>query len=84
MSDLTRRARQHGTKSKFAGDEPRADELKAHLPKPKITRRRFPPPLPKRVAKLKRKDKINKHVDAASYEARFTAPWPLVKKGESA
>ena len=41
-------------------------------------------PLPKRVAKLKRKDRINKLADKTAYEARLAAPWPLyvsVKKG---
>ena len=75
MSDLTRRR----TKSKYAGDEPRADELTAHLPRPKIKRHRFTPPLQKRMAKLRRKDKINEYADAANYEARLSAPWPLEK-----
>ncbi len=70
----------HGTKSIFAGDEPRRDELTAHLPKPKIKRRRFPP-LPKRMAKLKRKDRANKHADEASYRARLTSPWGIYVKG---
>lgn len=81
MTDLIRRVRQHGTKSKYAGDEPRADELTAHLPKPKIKRRRFPPPLPKRMAKLKRKDTTNQRSDVANYKARLPTPWPLVKEG---
>lgn len=77
---LRDKARRHGIKSKYAGDEPRGDELTAHLPKPKI-KRRLPSPF-KRTVKLRRKDKLNKHADAANYEARLAAPWPLyVKEG---
>jgi hypothetical protein len=76
---LRMKARLRGIASIYAGDEPRRDELTAHLPKPKIKRRRSPP-LPKRTAKFRRKDKVNKHADAASYEARLAAPWPLVRR----
>ena len=36
------RANQHGTKSIFAGDEPRNNELATHWPKPKVKRRAKP------------------------------------------
>jgi hypothetical protein len=73
---LRNRAKRNGTQSKYAGDEPRGDELTAHLPKPKIKHRRFAPPT-KRTMKRRRKVRINKHADAAAYQARVTAPWSL-------
>jgi hypothetical protein len=59
MSILRAKARRHGIKSRYAGDEPRNDELTAHWPKPKRTA------LPKRTAKWRRKEKINKRVAEA-------------------
>ena len=79
--ELFRRSRRNGTRSKFAGDEPRNRELGEHWPK-KIKRHRFP--LSKSAMERKRKEKLNKHADMAAYEARLAAPWPLyvaAKKG---
>lgn len=70
-SELTRRARRHGTKSIYAGDEPQWHELTVHWPKRKMKRRRFPPP--KRIAKQKRKDRANKFADTASYRTTHVA-----------
>jgi hypothetical protein len=67
---LRQRARRNGTRSTYAGDEPRADELTAHLPKSKRK-------VPKCTAKWRRKDKLNKRAAEAAYQARLTAPWPL-------
>jgi hypothetical protein len=78
--ELRQRAKRHGTASIFAGDEPQWHELTEHWPKPKIKRRRFPP-LPKRMAKLKRKDRATKRAAVASYQASLTSPWPIYVKG---
>jgi hypothetical protein len=75
--DLRRRARRHGTKSIYAGDEPRNRELAEHWRRRPEKREYESPPLPKRLAKLKRKDKIIKQADKAAHEARLAAPWPL-------
>ena len=40
-----------------------------------------PPPLPKRTAKRRRKDKLNKQTDAAAYQASLTSPWAIYVKG---
>jgi hypothetical protein len=73
---LKDRARRQGTASIYAGSEPRPDELVAHWPKhKKVKRHRFR--LPRSKAKRLRKEKIIKHADASSYQARLTAPWPL-------
>ena len=77
-SDLRQRARRNGTRSKYAGDEPRNDEAIAHWPKPKRKA------LPKRTAAWRRKAKMIRHADEAAYRARLTAPWPIyarAKKG---
>jgi hypothetical protein len=74
MSDLNRRALRHGTKSKYAGDEPRNRELTEHWPKPK------PLKFSKRALKQKRKDRANKRADEKAYQARVTSPWPIVAR----
>ena len=72
------------SKSIYSGDEPRNRELAEHWQRWPEKRKYKSPPLPKRVAKLKRKDRINKLADKTAYEARLAAPWPLyvsVKEG---
>jgi hypothetical protein len=66
------------TMSIYSGTEPRRDELTAHWPKKKIKRRRFP--LPKRKAKRLHKDKLNKHANERTYQARLAASCPLYTK----
>lgn len=79
MTVLGQRARHHGTKSIFAGDEPRDRELSEHWPKgPKLKR----PALSKREAKRRRKEKLIKHADEATYQGRLTAPWPILVRDE--
>jgi hypothetical protein len=80
MSDLKGRARRHGTKSKYAGEEPRARELTEHWPK-KRKRRRIT--LSKRTMKLRRKDRANRRADLANHKARLAAPWALYVKEEA-
>ena len=94
--DLRNRSRRHGSKSAFAGDEPKWHEATEHwqvgrgMPLPKGSpwrekQKRHHQKLGKRAMKLKRKDRINKHADKAAYEAQLAAPWSIyvaVKEGE--
>jgi hypothetical protein len=83
MSNLKHRTRRHGTRSVYAGAEPRNREPTEHWPKDKKPkRRRFK--LSKRAMKRKRKDRANKRADASTYQASLTSPWSInvcVKKG---
>ena len=71
------RAKRHGTKSKYAGDEPRADEFTTHLPRTKRKTRRAPT-LSKLSSRLKRKDTATRRAAIAAYEARLDALWQIV------
>jgi len=73
---LRQRARRNGTRSIFAGDEPRDRELVDHWPKP--VRKR--PKISKRERKRSAKDRANERAATASYQARLAASWALVRK----
>jgi hypothetical protein len=73
---LKDRAKRNGRKSKYAGDEPRNNELTVHLPRMKIKRRHFPS-VSKKNAQRRRKARIKRHAAAALYEARLVATWAL-------
>jgi hypothetical protein len=81
---LRRRARRHGTKSIYAGGEPRNHELVEHWHRWPMRKPYHSPQMPKRMAKLKWKDRANKRAVEASYRARLTSPWPIyLKEGGS-
>jgi hypothetical protein len=72
--DLRQRVRRHGTRSKYAGDEPRNREIVEHWPE---KRKRQSAAISKRETKRRRKEEINKRAAEAAYQARLTAPWPI-------
>jgi hypothetical protein len=81
------RAKRHGIKSKYAGDEPRNDELTIHLPKikrlpKKKPKRQFSVSANKRTRRFRRKENLNKRADWAAYETRLNATWPIVRQAE--
>jgi hypothetical protein len=77
-NDLCERARHHGSKSIYAGDEPRNHELTKHWPKQKRQRQK----ISKRDVKRKRKRRAQQRAVRAAYQTRLAAPWALVRKGE--
>ena len=84
MGDLMRRARCHGARSIYSGDEPRSREFDQHWPKPKSkTKRRRFPPLPKRIAKQKRKDRAQNRAEVKSYQVRLASPCRIYLKEET-